>query len=185
MAAWLVAPAARAQPAPAASAPAASTPAGSARDTAVKAAFLYKFASFVEWPPGTFATATQPLVIGVMGNDGVASDLEQVVQGRTVDGRPLVVRRLPDNSTAIAGVHVLFIGSRRDARLKDAINAAAGPVLIVTEQPGALAVGSVLNFVEDEGHVRFAASLLSADARKLKLSARLLAVAQDVEGRAR
>jgi hypothetical protein len=43
----------------------------------------------------------------------------------------------------------------------------------------------VLNFVEDEGHVRFAASLVSADARKLKLSARLLAVAQEVEGRAR
>jgi hypothetical protein len=156
----------------------------SARDSAVKAAFLYKFPSFVEWPAGTFANPAQPFVIGVIGDDPVAAELEQLVQGRTIDGRPITVRRVAE-SAAVSGVHVLFIASRRDARLKEIIDAVAGPVLIVTEQPGARNLGSVLNFVEDEGHIRFAASLMAAEARKLKLSARLLAVAQDVEGRAR
>jgi hypothetical protein len=152
-----------------------------ATESAVKAAFLYKFPSFVEWPNGVFARPGQPLVIGVMGDDEVAAQLQQIVAGRTVAGRPVVARSVPDAGAA-AGVHVLYIARRNDARLRQVIDAVRGPVLVVTEQPGALAQGSVLNFMEDAGHMRFSASLASAAARNLKLSARLLAVAQAVEG---
>src|SRR4051812_48120739 len=62
----------------------------SASESAVKAAFLYKFASFVEWPPGTFK-ADAPLSIGVMGDEAVAGDLEQMVAGRSFEGRPIAV----------------------------------------------------------------------------------------------
>src|SRR3954468_23532351 len=64
------------------------------RDSAVKAAFLYKFPGFVDWPAGSFARPDAPLVIGVAGNDAVAGDLEQIVAGRTLEGRPVAVRRL-------------------------------------------------------------------------------------------
>ncbi|HSH92211.1 MAG TPA: YfiR family protein [Ramlibacter sp.] len=153
-------------------------------ESAVKAAFLFKFAAFIEWPPGTFQRADQPLVIGISDDDDIADDLEQLTRGRTAEGRPVSIRRVAEGSAA-AGVHILFISQRRDTRLKDAIDAVAGPVLIVTEQPGALRLGSVINFTTESGRVRFSASLTSAEARNLKLSARLLAVAQSIEGRVR
>jgi hypothetical protein len=154
-------------------------------ESAVKAAFLYKFAGFVEWPPGTFTRPEQPLVIAVSGDDEVGSDLEQLVAGRTLEGRPVSVRKLPEMGPAPVP-HVLFLGSRREARLRDAIEAAPGPVLVVTEQAGALRMGSVINFSTEAERLRFSVSLTSAEARKLKLSARLLAMAQVVvEGRNR
>jgi hypothetical protein len=154
-----------------------------ARESAVKAAFLYKFSAFVDWPAGTFQRREQPLVIGVSGDEEVAEDLEQLLAARK-DDRPVSVRRVQEGAST-SGVNILFLGARRDLRLREAIDAAKGPVLIVTEQPGALQLGSVLNFSSDAGRVRFSASLSSAEARGLKLSSRLLAVAQAVEGRPR
>lgn len=159
-------------------------PAQSATESQVKAAFLFKFASFAEWPAGTFQRADQPLVIAVSGDADLAADLERMVGDRTIDGRPVDVRRLSEVGPDTAA-HVLYLASRREARLRDAIEAAEGPVLVVTEQPGALRLGSVLNFFSEAGRLRFSVSLAAAERRKLKLSARLLAVAQAVEGRNR
>lgn len=153
-----------------------------ASESAVKAAFLYKFAGFVEWPPVTFQSPADPLTIGVLGNDAVAADLEQVVAGRGLEGRRVVARRLREGDS-LAGLHVLLLGATRDARLRELARSVPGPVLVVTEQDGALQLGSVLNFEAEEGRMRFSASLTSAEARGLRLSARLLAVAQHVEGR--
>jgi hypothetical protein len=154
------------------------------RESAVKAAFLYKFGAFIEWPAGTFTQPDQPLVIGVAGDDDVASDLEQLAAGRTLDGRPVQVRRLAETGS-LAGVNILFVGQRREARLKETVAAVPPGVLIVSDQPNGLKLGSVINFMSEAGRVRFSASVGAADARNLKLSARLLEVAQAVEGRAR
>jgi len=159
-------------------------PAQSATESQVKAAFLFKFAGFAEWPADTFQRPDQPLVIAVSGDDDVAADLERMVAGRTLEGRPVGVRRLSEVGPGTAA-HVLYLASRREARLRDAIEAVEGPVLVVTEQPGALRLGSVVNFSTEAGRLRFSVSLTAAERRKLKLSARLLAVAQAVEGRSR
>jgi hypothetical protein len=165
--------------------PAHAQPAGAApRDSAVKAAFLYKFGSFVDWPAGTFARPEVPLVIGVVGDDAVAEELEQLVVGRSVEGRPVQVRSFRDNETP-SGVQVLFVGSVRPARLRELLAAVPGAVLVVTQQDGALRSGSVINFMAEGTRVRFAVSLTAAEARGLRLSARLLAVAQAVEGKPR
>lgn len=153
------------------------------RASSVKAAFLYKFPAFVEWPASTFQRPDDALVIGVSGNDAVADDLEQVVAGRLIDGRPVLVRRLRDGEGA-AGLHVLLAGGR-ESRAREAIAATPGPVLVVTDQATGLRLGSVINLVVEDGRVRFAASLPAAEARGLRLSARLLAVAQTVEGQPR
>ena len=163
--------------------PASAQPASSARESAVKAAFLYKFAAFVEWPAGTFQQADQPLVIGVSDDDDIADDLEQLLAGRS-DVRPVLVRRVRD-AASLRGVHVLFVSRRSESRLRETLDAVKGAVLIVTEQANALRLGSVLNFSDEGGRVRFGASLTSADAHNLKLSARLLAVAKVIEGRKR
>lgn len=154
---------------------------GVARDSAVKAAFLFKFGSFVEWPPGTLRPGA-PLVIGVLGDDAVATELERIAQGRAVEGHPVAVVRLRDGTEAEA-LHILYAGGVREARIREAVNGVRGPVLTVTDVPVGGQPGPVLVFSQEEGRVRFHASLAAAAVRNIRLSAKLLAVAQQVEGR--
>lgn len=155
---------------------------GLARASAVKAAFLYKFGSFVEWPAGTFRAPIDPLVIGVFGDEAVATELEQITQGRRIESHPVVVRRVRD-AEDLGTLHILFAGGARDARAREVLAAVRGPVLTVADTNGGGRAAPVLHFTEEEGRVRFGASLTAATARGLRLSAKLLAVAQEVEGR--
>ncbi len=154
------------------------------REGALRAAFVYKFTGFVEWPPGAFARPEDALVIGVAGDEELAAELEQAVAGRASEGRPFAVRRLRDGEGS-AGLHVLVVAPGREARVREAVQTTPGPVLVVTQQEGGLRLGGVLNLQPDDGRLRFSASLPAAEARGLRLSARLLALAQAVEGRRR
>ena len=155
-----------------------------ARESTVKAAFIYRFGGFVEWPPGTFAHPNDPVVIGVAGDDQVASDLEEIVLGRTLAGRPLQVVRVR-NAQAVESVNILFLGNARSVRMRELIPAAKEPVLVVSEKEDAARLGAALFFESEAGRLRFSASPAAAEARGLRLSARLLAVAQNVEGHPR
>src|SRR5438034_9980654 len=73
----------------------------------VKAAFLYKFGSYIEWPDRRFARPDSPLAIGVMGANALADELAQIVAGRSVNGRAVQVRKLRPGDP-IAGLHILF-----------------------------------------------------------------------------
>jgi hypothetical protein len=144
----------------------------------VKAAFLFKFPSFVEWPQE--ASGPGPLVIGVAGAEEVASHLEALVPGRTIQGRPVSVRRLAPGAPT-AGLQVLFLGRGQGARLAEIVRQApTQPLLIVCEWEGALEAGAVVNFLHEGGRVRFEVALDSAERRGLRISSRMLAVAQHV-----
>lgn len=149
-------------------------------ETAVKAAYLYRLLSYVDWPPAVLEGGG-PFGIGVARADDVLEELQRVLPGRTVHGRPVLVRRLTEGD-ALDGLHVVLVGG--------SVRRAAGwmrelrerPMLLtVTDAPRGLETGSVLNFVESEGKVRFEASLGAAEKAGLKLSSRLLAVAVRVE----
>jgi len=149
-------------------------------EESVKAAFLYKFPGFVEWPAPALERPDDPVVVGVIGGNDVFAELSLISQTRK-GGRPLVVRRVFDTS-GFAGLHMLFIGARERGRALELIRAAQHQgVLTVTEWEGALRLGSVINFVTSaDGRVRFEISLEPAEKSKLRLSSRLLAVAQQV-----
>ncbi|HTA66087.1 MAG TPA: YfiR family protein [Xanthomonadaceae bacterium] len=150
----------------------------------VKAAFLFKFGSYVEWPPTAFASATAPFTIGVMDADALADELTTIVADRNVDGRSVVVRRLHEGDP-VAGLNVLFIGNAGRGRLAELLAPLKGrATLAVTESEGALELGSMINFVVADSKVRFDVSLPSAAAASLKISSRLLAVARKVSGAA-
>lgn len=156
-------------------------PLGLANESAVKAAFLFKFGSFVEWPPAAFRSASDPLVIGVFGDDGVASELEQITRGRSIEGHPVKVVRVRE-ADEVKPLHILYAGGPRASRARELLSAVRGPVLTVADGAVGGDPGPVLQFIERQGRVRFNASLEAAAARQLKLSAKLLAVAQQVEG---
>ena len=156
----------------------------SAGEASVKAAFLAKFAGFIEWPQGAFARPDSPLVIAVSRADDVAAELEHLTAGRFFDQHPIVVRRVPQGPPP-PGAHIVYFGPRADGRLRELVAAVPPATLIVSDEAGGLAAGAMLNFMPDAGRVRFSASPAAAEARGLRLSARLLAVAQSIEGNRR
>lgn len=146
----------------------------------IKAAFLYKFLTYVDWPAAALAPDS-PIVIGVMGSDVLASRLEGIARGRPVRGRSVIVRQIGDGE-AEPSVHVLFIGARADTVLERQVAwAARRSVLLVTETQGALRRGAMINFVTEEGRVRFEVSVAAADRAGLKLGSGLLGVAREVK----
>lgn len=146
----------------------------------VKAAFLYKFGSYIEWPSGSFARADSPVTIGVIGADALADELTQIVAGRNVNGRPARVRKLRAGDP-IAGLHVLFVGRGEGGRLAEILAAARGQALLtVTESEEGLGLGSMINFVVVEDKVRFDIAPPPSESSSLKISARLLGVARKV-----
>ena len=160
-----------------AAAPAQTAAPGS--ETEIKAAFLYKFGDFVQWPPEAFADAAAPLVVAVIGADGVADALERLVERRRVQGHPLAVRRLR-RGESLAGVHILFARAGA-AELRAILASALGqPILAVTDSEDGLGAGSAINFVVDDERVRFDIALPAAERARLKISSRLLSVARRV-----
>lgn len=158
------------------------TQAQEAQGYQVKAAYLYRFMSYVEWPAESLPAMGEPLVIAVAGADDIADELTRIVATRQVNGHPLSVRRL-GSGEAIGDVQVLFVAERAGAAAL--LRAAeAKPVLTVTDAHGALSAGSVIDFHPFEGRIRFDVSLSAASRKQLKISSRLLALAVHVEGAA-
>lgn len=150
-------------------------------ESEVKAAFIYKFLGFVDWPARAFSSPTAPLVIGIVTPDDVATYLQQLVPGHTVQGRPVVVRNLKTGDS-LEGLQVLYIG-RADAGKLEELTARAQElsILTVSDVGDGIDNGCVINFLLDEGRVRFDVSVEAAQSSKLALSSRLLAVAHRVK----
>jgi uncharacterized protein DUF4154 len=151
-----------------------------ALESRVKAAFLYQMAGYVEWPSAAFPRPDTPITIAVAGAEAIGDELARIVPGRTVQNRTIAVRQVKDPS-ALAGVHVVFVGDERKSQLKEfATRAREQGVLLVTESEGALSEGSMVNFVLLDGRVRFEVALDPARRSGIKLSSRLLSVAHQV-----
>ena len=159
------------------------TPAGAQevvyQEEEVKAAFLYHFATFVQWPE--MLPRERPFSVAVLGDDEVAAELEKFLPGREIQGRPMQVRRLKSLED-LADDALLFIGAEENYRLRELISRVEDQsMLVVTEAPGALKDGSMINFQVIDDRVRFEISLLAAQRAGLELSSRLLSAAMSVD----
>jgi hypothetical protein len=142
----------------------------------IKAAFIYKFLDYVEWPAGTFAGASSPIVVGVLGGDGLADDLRAIAARRRIGQHPIEIRAVDENGPLDA--NVLFVGADAASALSRVASAARErSALVVTDFADALARGSVINFVVVDDRLRFEVSLDAAERSRLKLSSRMLSVA--------
>lgn len=151
----------------------------------VKAAFLLNFTRFTEWPSEAFADAAVPLVIGVVGEDPFGPVLDASVAERRVHGRRIEIRRLADGPGGLSGCHLLFFGgmvsrqSRRDLLAK----ASKLHILTVGEADDFCRDGGVINLVLRQSRVRFQIDPGAAERAGLRLSARLLRLAELVDSR--
>ncbi|MCD2516411.1 YfiR family protein [Massilia sp. G4R7] len=146
----------------------------------VKAAFLYKFLGYAEFPANAFGDAGAPLLIVVVGSDDMALELARIAAGRAVAGRPITVRQVRADEAPPAA-HLLFVAGSDNERAARVLRAAPGAFLTVTECDGGLRLGSVINFRIIDERVRFDVSLDAADRKNVKLSSRLLTVANRVQ----
>jgi hypothetical protein len=146
----------------------------------IKAAYIYQFGGFVEWPPEGFVGPDSAFHIGVVGAEPVAKALEALVAGRVIQGRVVGIRRIA-RGEAIPRLQVLFVGKSDITRLAEILAALKGqPVLVVTETEDGIARGAMINFVAVENRLRFDVALPPAERDGLKISARLLSVARKV-----
>jgi hypothetical protein len=146
----------------------------------VKAVFLFNFSKFVEWPPSAFAAADAPFVIGVFWRDPFGSDLDDVARGETVNGRPLLVRRVQTAQDA-AACQILFIPQSERASLDDILAALArSNTLTVSDLDGAAQRGAMIRLITDHDKVRLRINVESARAAGLTISSKLLRSAEIV-----
>jgi hypothetical protein len=161
--------------------PAVAQPEAVAAQRRIEAAYLYKFGAYITWPAEAFQGADSPFVIGVAGDDTMADDLTTLVAGRSVGGRPVLVRRVRAGESA-TGIHLLFIAAGTPQG--DAMVAAVRdkPIVTVTEGDDGLERGADMSFVLVDNRVRFEVALDVATRDGVKVSSQLLSVAEKVTG---
>ena len=142
----------------------------------VKAAFLFNFLKFVEWPADAFADPFAPIVIGIVGADPFGDALPQVIVGKTIQGRDLVIRRYRSGES-LKNCHILFINAEEKKRFPQIIAGLSGTsVLTVADVDGFLDLGGIIQFRQENNHIRFAINVDAAAKSRLKISSKLLSL---------
>ncbi|MBI5395527.1 MAG: YfiR family protein [Verrucomicrobia bacterium] len=181
---WLIAPAVLCMAA--LSGPEARPQAPAIKEYEIKAVFLLNFAQFVEWPAHAFANDTAPLTLGVLGEDPFGNILDRTVQGETIKGRPLAVKRFK-RIEDVQDCHLLFISRSEKARVPQILSRLAGTsILTVGETDQFARSGGIINFRIQGNNVRFEINVDAAARSHLKISSKLLRLATIItNGRAK
>jgi len=149
----------------------------------VKAAYLFNFASYVEWPAANGTQANSPIVVGFIDAPEIADELSKLSSGHMVRNRPVEIKLIKPGEP-LAGVQILFLGRQGNKRLKQLLDGLhSQPVLTVSDAQGGLSDGSIINFLPVDDRIRFEISLANAERIGIKINARLLSVAQRIESR--
>jgi hypothetical protein len=141
----------------------------------LKAAFLYKFASFIEWPA---EMANGPMCIGVIGEDPFGAVLDEVVKGKAINGRPFRVVRFRTGQDA-SRCQIVFLSAPEQPRLRTLLEQLRrAAVLTVSDRPDFCQNGGIINFEILDNRLHFEINLEAAERAGLKISSKLLMVAK-------
>jgi hypothetical protein len=145
----------------------------------LKAAFLYNFARFVEWPTNAFPSESTPIQLGVLGNDEFANRLAALLKEKKAHGRSLVVKKM-NGADDVAGSQIIFVNKsegRKTSQIADAVK--KQPVLLVGESDDFLENGGIINVVTDKKQLRFDIHVTNAEQNNLTISSHLLRLARN------
>jgi len=156
------------------------TVARAAPEYEVKAAFLYNFAKFIEWPAQTFTNPSVPFVLGIVGEDPFGDQLAGIAQREKIKGRPLEIRHYRPGDD-LTGCQVLFVARAETARAQELLRVAQEKsILSVGEEGDFLDAGGMIAFAIVEKNVRFDIDTRAMGKAELKCSSKLLAIARQV-----
>lgn len=150
---------------------------------AVKAAYLAKFALFLEWPDSSFASQASPVTLCIAGADPFGDTLNRVAEGERIGDRPLEIRRI---ATVMrdSGCHIVFVGGSDAQSVAQGLAAATGePVLTVTDSARSPNAAGMIQFVVQNGRVRFSVDDQAAAQSGLSISSHMLSLALSVKPR--
>jgi hypothetical protein len=140
----------------------------------LKAAFLLRFANYVEWPSSAFGSDEEPLVFGVFGSDPFGGALEAAAKGKMISGRHVQIR-VSSDPNVLRACHIIFFPASQMRGYGVTVSALSGlSVLTVGEVSGFTDHGGIINFVMQEDHLRFEINQATAVGHHLKVSSRLL-----------
>lgn len=146
----------------------------------VKAAFLFNFLKFVEWP-GPSASTNTPIVIGIVGESPLRESLPKILEGQTVKGRSIRMVSLRPGEP-VGECQLLFVAQGKNEDIEEVLKAVKGkPILTVGENPEFTQQGGMISFVIVDQKVRFEINTAALDAVGLRADSRLLAVARRVK----
>ena len=146
----------------------------------VKSAYIFKFGNYVTWPEKTFADSLSPIIIGVLGDEPIAKELEKIAASHKTANRPVIVKRLKANDN-FSVVHILYVSNplmKQLATYQQTLQ--SPPTLYITDSLEGIKEGGVINFVKDDNRIRFDISIPAAELNKIHLDASLFTVAKNV-----
>jgi hypothetical protein len=160
---------------------AATAAAQTAGEYQVKAAFLFNFAKFVEWPAGSFKSPSDGIHICVLGDNPFGTALSDLLAGKRINDRPLVSGHFLEVKE-VNGCQILFISKSERKNLRNILAvAAAGGILTVGEWDNFALDGGMIGFRLEDGKVRLEINLPAADQAQVQISSKLLSLAQIVK----
>jgi YfiR/HmsC-like len=143
----------------------------------LKAAFLFNFAKFVEWPPSSFASPQAPFSICILGADPFGQAIDDTLRGQMIGGRAVMVQRVQD-ATQLRHCQMAFISSSEKGHLQAILQSMRGTnVLLVGETPGFAADGGAIQFDMEDNRIRFSINPDAAERAGLRVSSKLLSLA--------
>jgi hypothetical protein len=153
----------------------------SSREYLVKAACVYNFAKFVEWPSEAFSEGESSIVLSILGKDPFGVTLESI-RGKPVQSRKLEIRRV-DKTEDLQRCHILFVsGSEKENLSEIFLKVSDWPVLTVSDMDGFAHRGGMVNFITIEKKIRFQINVPAAERNGLKISSKLLRLAKIITG---
>ena len=145
----------------------------------VKAAFLVNFPKYVEWPVTARLTTNSPITITVLGGGELDVWLAKMIEGKKVEGHPLVLNRIAQEQDISPDCQILFIAASEQKNVPAILASLAGaPVLTIGESDDFLAAGGMINLVHEKNKIALEVNLSAAERAGLKISSKLLTVAR-------
>jgi hypothetical protein len=145
----------------------------------VKAAFLFNFSKFLEWPVEAMGEPGEPFIIGVLGKDPFGSYLDDIIAGEKIMDHQMIVKRF-DNVEEVDRCHILFVNA--PGKTSEAINALKGKsILTVSDDHEFNRIGGIIRFFTENEMIRLQINVDAAKAANLSVSSKLLRIAKIYE----
>ena len=155
--------------------------AGTASETEVKAAFLYNFAKFVEWPPTAFASEEAPIKVVVVGDEEFATKLASLLKDKKALGRSFEVKKF-SSAQELKTAQIVFVPNSETKRFPQTLEVIKNlPVLTVGESAQFLNLGGMINFVVQDAQLRFEIYPEAAEKARLVISSKLMRLAKSIK----